>query len=106
MGFLKRARDKIASAVHWCQGARAKNAAGTSVEPDSPNAVQWCSTGALLAVCGGPNDDYHINRSKLYRASKDVCSGGGVIYVNDNTDHETVLKMFDLAIASDTGVPA
>ena len=46
---LRRARAKIEEG--WCQGSSARDAIGSRVDPLSIYAVQWCTVGAIEAVC-------------------------------------------------------
>ena len=46
---LKRARDKIQQEHNWTQGALARKRDGEIVEPQHPEARQWCAMGALYA---------------------------------------------------------
>jgi hypothetical protein len=36
---------------HWCRKAFAKNAEGLPVKPESPEAVEFCLTGAIERAC-------------------------------------------------------
>ena len=97
MSLLKLARAKIEKLENWTQGTRARDMVGTPVEPDSVDAVQWCATGALMAVCG---DAYWEERKKLLCATNELF-GVGLISLNDHGTHEQVLEAFDVAMAKE-----
>lgn len=41
-------RELLTDKTKWTKGYRARTAAGTGVNPDSPSATCWCLTGAVL----------------------------------------------------------
>lgn len=47
--ILERAADRLSKPDAWTQGALARDANGEKVEPESPAAVCWCLSGALMA---------------------------------------------------------
>lgn len=93
--LLKRAREKIAKPENWCQRAFAKDADGGICQTQSPIATCWCAIGALLAVRG---DSYRgLALIRLTKAAN-ILGYAYASVLNDKTDHETVLKMYDIAM--------
>jgi hypothetical protein len=95
------ARALIADPAKWTQGWFAKTAKGQRVGPEEDKAVCWCVMGALKVT--SPAGVYHPIHAPAYpflsRAAESVKgSFGSPAWVNDTTDHATVLRMFDLAI--------
>ena len=97
--LLIKAKTVIADPKHWMQGWYAKNAEGKSVGPCNPDAVCWCSLGALHAVAHEENT-YNTRLTAagyLARVSAE-CGYSDVPDFNDNSSHETVMKAWDKAI--------
>ena len=44
---ILRMKKRLSKPDRWCQGAPARDDWGNEVTPGSPNACQWCLTGAL-----------------------------------------------------------
>lgn len=90
---LRRARPLIAAG--WTQYAFAKDDVGATVNSSSPNAVCWCSLGAINAS---------IEMTGEYDAAKNVLSrvaGENIGVWNDapGRTQAEVLALFDRAIA-------
>lgn len=81
------ARALIEDPDHWCQGARALNAAGNVCPTRSAEAVCWCAEGACIAC--------DANDAPL-RQVPGVCHG--LVYYNDSRTHADVLDLFTYAI--------
>lgn len=93
--ILKAAKAKIEDPAHWCQGNAAWDLNGRACVPEDHNARSWCSWGAVTAASrqrGVSAHDY------LDRAADEFGFASAVV-LNDSTDHPTVMKMFDRAIA-------
>ena len=92
---LKAAKALIFDPRHWCQGARARTCTGEAVWFSSCTATSWCSYGAILKVC-----ELVDSKHTLYLLKKVAQEMGraSVAVLNDETNHATVMKMFDLAI--------
>lgn len=93
---LKEGRALIADPLNWTTGTRARNSKGTSVSPFSPEAVCWCSTGAIekVTVKEGKNlDAYHEARDAL---RNEIWLP--VWAFNDKCTHAQVLELWDTVI--------
>ena len=97
--LLTKAKAVIADPKHWAQGWYAKDAKGQSVGPRKPDAVCWCSLGALEKVAY-EEDTYKTCLAAtgyLFKVSAE-CGYIGIPYFNDNSSHEAVMKAWDKAI--------
>lgn len=96
IAWLTEARDLISDRKRWCQGSRAKDTHGRIVEPNSPDAVKWCATGAICKVLNLEYiDPRHIAR--LHRKALQRMVGSIETY-NDSRSHKQVLAIFDETI--------
>lgn len=99
---LKKAKALIADPEHWCRRRVATNAGGDGVPATSPSAVSWCSIGAVSAVTVDVDVKQHA-WMMLERAAEEMGfeedAEAAAACLNDETDHPTVMKMFDRAIA-------
>jgi hypothetical protein len=93
--MLKKAKALIADKSKWTQKVMGRNAAGEECEVNV--ACQFCALGALLAVCGGRNMEYSIQKEKLYTASMKLWFASP-INVNDEMGWEKVMEMYDEAL--------
>lgn len=91
---LVAAREIIFSPQNWTKGVLARDAHGVEVDPFSEDAVCFCAYGALAKV-RGKLDSWSDH---LSRASWEI-NLTPPSFLNDGTDHPTVLRMFDLAIS-------
>ena len=93
---LKAARDLISDPARWTKNLFARDKSGKYVNPQSKEAVCFCSLGAIERFAG---------RKMLGEFEKhldDVCKrlfGTNVISFNDTHVHAEVLALFDAAIA-------
>lgn len=95
MNLLKRARARIANPENWCQGVSAMDKNGDRVWTRSPDAVKWCALGALAASTD-TDAEFRLASTALNAAAMLLCQPN-MVALNELTDHETVLKMYDLA---------
>ena len=97
--LLTKAKAVIADPKHWVQGQPAKDAKGQSVGPCTPQAVCWCSLGALEKVTHEENtySTRLMAARYLVRVSAE-CGYTSTHSFNDNSSHETVMKAWDEAI--------
>ena len=117
---MERARELVSSPSTWTRGADARNSGGTGVGPGSPDAVQFCSQGALqraimervgitghraqiIAVSPIPRATEETMRlyREAYRRVDAIAHDKhnmGIISVNDDFGREAALECFDLAI--------
>ena len=98
--ILKRAKARIENPEHWCVHEEARNKHGLMVRADAPGACQWCATGAIFAEVPASAEPKYVEC--LDAAALHIVGKSGMPYaawVNDHTDHDTVMRMYDLAIA-------
>jgi hypothetical protein len=103
--ILKAARAKIEKPENWCQGHYAENAEGETVSYLSDSACRLCASGACAIFSGSIGASGEVVR--LLRVSALEILGAThapehkypPVYINDNTDHPTVMAMFSGAIA-------
>lgn len=73
--------------------SHAKNIYNHVVPAKDPSAVKWCSAGVLMKFGADSENEYKfIDQAAIKLGYKSA------VILNDNADHETVLKMFNLAI--------
>lgn len=102
---LVKARNLISTPERWTQGAFARRADGTNTDVDDPKATAWCSLGAVSKAGGfyGIQETIISGAVKLLREvlrDRDARLTGIMCFNDaDKTTHETVLKVFDEAIA-------
>ena len=97
--LLIKAQAVIADPEHWTQDWYAHNAEGQDVGPSTPDAVCWCSLGALEKVAYEENT--YAARFAATRCLFEVsaeCGYSGIADFNDNSSHEAVMKAWDKAI--------
>ena len=97
--LLTKAKAVIADPKHWTQGRYAQDAEGQASAPCGPDAVCWCSLGALHAVAHEENTYNTRFAATRYLAKvADECGYSGIPDFNDNSSHETIMKAWDKAI--------
>ena len=97
--LLIKAKAVIADPKHWTQGWYAHNAEGQDVEPAEPDAVCWCSLGALKKVAHEENANGACFAATEYLAVVAAeCGYSGISDFNDNLSHEAVMREWDEAI--------
>lgn len=89
------AYEKVKNVNTWTQYNYAKDRNGISVIPYDPNAVCWCSTGAIDAVIHGIDNTFTLRR-ELHNALVDNMPRGensnGIASYNDHHAHSSVVK--------------
>lgn len=102
---LEAARALIADKAHWTQREPARNDKGEPVSPHNPDAVAFCSVGALIKVTGRAMNapitrefypEYYAGLTALTLSIHKHSVTG----FNDSHKHEEVLQLFDKAIAN------
>jgi hypothetical protein len=103
------ARDILADPAHWTQGCFARNEAGhPGLAPNDPNAVCYCSFGALMSLTeyNTPPVVYDtmgaVATELLAKRGIEIPDGRNrIVYLNDfpTTTHADVLEMFDITIS-------
>ena len=97
--LLIKAKAVIADPKHWTQGSYAKVAEGRNVGPAKPDAVCWCSIGAIDKVAHEESTYAARFAATRYLAVvSDKYGSSGIPDFNDNSSHETVMKAWDKAI--------
>jgi len=101
---LVQAKKLISDPAHWTQRVSARNAENAVCQTDSPDAVCWCSYGAVYKI-GGELDSYEAYG--LLTLAAGSMGKDWVTEVNDDGTHANVMQMFSIAIelagASDEG---
>jgi hypothetical protein len=87
---LTQARERIADPSKWTKGAFARNKHGAAVASTDPEAVCWCSFGAITAV------EVLSAESRVFLAR---ILPSNIATWNDHSSHDQILAGFDLAIA-------
>lgn len=98
--ILTGARDRIADPKRFLRGTYAIDGRGHTVHPTDPDAVRWCSRGAIAAESGlpiAPHDAGTGPYRLLDRAAFDLFADK-TYRINDINSHADVLRMFDRAI--------
>lgn len=101
--LLTAAKAVIADPKHWTQNAFARDAAGNSACAANPGAVCFCALGAMDRAA---SNSLHLTNWSvkadaelhLRHAAVSIRRDYGPAGINDDTDHPTVMKMFDTAI--------
>ena len=97
--LLIKAQAVIADPKHWTQDVYAKDAEGQVTKTLSPDAVCWCSLGALDKIAHEENTySTHSTAAGYLDVVADECGYSGIPDFNDNLSHETVMKAWDKAI--------
>ena len=101
------ARQLITDPTHWTQSTSARDRVGREVHPTSPNACQWCGSGAITrtALPTTSTSAHHA----VAEAARELFGIGAIPHLNDRgahmsnqlkqESHAAVLMAFDLAIA-------
>lgn len=103
--ILRDARKLIAEPQKWTTRSFARTASGEAVSWGDPNAVCFCSLGAIYKAADGQrdNNEFDVSCSRAKEALCDAITATGwvrdVINFNDAKNHEIVLSAFDRAIA-------
>jgi hypothetical protein len=98
---LANAKTLIQDPKNWCQKAYARDADGHATMATGPDACQWCSLGATMKALEGDDLRKTIGTEYIWhildRAAPQF-KYNSADFVNDRTDHPTVMAMFDRAI--------
>ena len=97
--LLRRAKRLIKNKNNWCQGYYARDSDGQIVEANTPEARQWCATGALMKI--GNDMQMTCVYGMDFCAQTELVEGTtkSIALFNDKFEHEDVMLMFDQAIA-------
>lgn len=100
---LRGARELLADARHWIQGADAFDASGTElVNGYEDGATCWCLVGALEKVSGRTMATYHEPAYRIIDDLIDPDMGGDPREWNDAPErtHSDILALLDKAIST------
>ncbi len=99
--ILKEARALIEDPARWTRKIYARDEQGFGVSETDPEAVCFCSLGAIAKVSGVPT--YQLSNVPTYQLSTPFHFLGydPVVLINDTRGHAAVLRLFDLAIAAE-----
>lgn len=100
------AKAKIDTPEKWTQGDFSLDKYGQYTQPEGPNAVCYCSLGALYAVGQGTINGtdalkylaYAVWEIQGFRQGTECVQFTTVHTYNDSHTHEEVMSVFDLAI--------
>lgn len=101
---LQKAKEKLEQG--FCTKVFARNAAGESVSPMSPEAIEWCARGAIRAVMGWDSlDGYWIETESRYTdiLNQTLEANGfllGIAFYNNDKGKDRTIAIFDKAIES------
>jgi len=105
LASLIAAKELIKDPANWTQEAYARDARGNSVQVLDPTASCFCSVGALYRANEISGTDQAVPGRYFLRKAAIQLKGDhpdldvtGPMGLNDHTDHECVMEMFDLAI--------
>lgn len=105
MSVLQQARELIADAEHWCQGADARDSLGRIVNIGVPRATAWCALGAIGHICVAGYLGGSVQLLALIAVAEEAgIYLDGPVYktvpaYNDTHTHGEVLELFDRTIA-------
>lgn len=98
---LQLARDLIADKNKWCQKSGARDNNGNATSIDDEKAVSFCIIGAIRRACNGTTPQvYHLVdfMTTCYKKKSGKKSELNLITINDNSEHQDVIDLFDYAI--------
>jgi hypothetical protein len=91
---LRAAKSLIATPETWCRGASARNGRGNRVAVESPNAVQFCATGAVIKIVRGDAAEFF----GPFHVLEWSAPNWSITEFNDFHSHSEVMAAFDRAI--------
>lgn len=91
---LRAAQEKIADPKNWLQGTYAMTADGRSVPAKSPEAVRFCSVGAIRST----DEHFWVDDPVIIWLERAGMFGLKVTSFNDQATHEEVMGAFTRAI--------
>lgn len=95
--ILIEAKNKISDPKKWTKRAYARDVDGSHVGAGEPEAVCWCSVGAIDAVLW-QQDDESGAFNKAFAVLLAQTSENCIIKMNDQSSHADVMAAFDAAI--------
>lgn len=95
--LLIQAKAVIADPAKWAQNTYAKNSQGVRVGADNPDAICFCSVGALQKISPKCYGAYALEVWQAMELLDDGCSEDILAY-NDTHTHAEVMDVWDKAI--------
>ncbi|MBD9544279.1 hypothetical protein IB276_33070 [Ensifer sp. ENS04] len=96
LDLLTEAQKLIRDPKHWTQGVYARNKDGNEVSSRNPDAVCFCSMGAIYVAAGEHlYEKPHLEAVRLLNTVIDI--DAGIPRFNDTHTHEEVMELFDRA---------
>lgn len=95
--ILVKAKELITDPACWTQKEFARRADGTGTMAEDPEAVCWCSLGAIRKA----KIDLGVDKEAYWFVSKNLSDQTGFQNIgkwNDSVSHEEVMVVFDKAI--------
>lgn len=90
--LLRAAKAKIEDPEHWCQGSYACDENGNGTYSRDSRAHSWCAVGALFSMAQNFSVTSNLRMAALEQGYRSIS------YLNDESTHENVMKMYDRAI--------
>lgn len=103
---ILKAGQLLSNPAHWCQGALARTATGSSVCPTSKRARAWDLAGVAYHVVGVKPQDFKSPPAKhnqvgallgAFESASLRLFGKGFVVVNDTLGHDAVMQVLRLA---------
>lgn len=99
--ILIKAKEVISNPENWIQGYFAFDKNKSPVgRGDNPDAVCFCSIGALQKVVVGDSGNVLLDIHKVREVKKvlDIAAGSNIVDYNDTHTHSAVMEVWDKAI--------
>lgn len=96
--ILKAARDLIAKPENWTQGSYAKRSDDLETIPSDPDAVCFCSVGAIFKA-GDASFKFSETLPFEIREAFGVAKENDLVKFNDSHTHSEVLDLFSKSIS-------
>jgi hypothetical protein len=98
--MLTQTKGLISNRSKWTTRELARDIEGYPISPDLDEAVAWCAEGALckIAIAGVGNLVVNMQAQKLLYKYARLLGFTSIPNLNDTGGHQTVMRMFDLAI--------
>lgn len=97
--ILIAAKAKIKDPERWCRRVDAWNDdLRCESAPNLDGATRWSAVGAVAGVSNGEFVSDYFSAQHFLKLAANGMAIRDATYLNDTTDHPTVMKMFDRAI--------
>lgn len=98
LDLLEKAHALIKDPAHWTQAAAARDADGKPCPPDSPDAVCFCSVGAICRVTYEPVVKSTLLAVVRGQIDPEDSMKYSLTVFNDHSDHAEVMQAWERAI--------